>query len=115
MNGATALPSPASLAYNGVVLNLDPAPAAATAATTAAGPAPVNVNDAARRAQTIAQNQAPRLSRSEARLNPAVTQRTEQANTQFGNDRRNDTRVEPITIPSCATGAARPAAPGQCG
>ena len=114
MNGATALPSPASLAYNGVVLNLDPAPAAATAATTAAGPAPVNVNDAARRAQTIAQNQAPRLSRSEARLNPVVTQRTEQANTQFGNDRRNDTRVEPITIPSCAPGAARPAAAGQC-
>ncbi|MBC7648865.1 MAG: hypothetical protein H7197_07105, partial [Vitreoscilla sp.] len=128
MNGATALPSPASVAYNGVTLNplnLNPAPApavapalappvSAAAVTPVVAPAPSNSNDAVRQAQNIAQNQAPRLSRLEPRLNPVVTQGTEQANTQFGNDRRNDTRVEPITIPSCAPGAARPAAAEQC-
>ena len=108
MNGATALPSPASVAYNGVVLNLDPVPAPAVAT------APANSNDAAKQAQNIAQNQGPIVRPSEPTLNPVVTQRTEQANTQFGNDRLNDTRGEPITIPSCAPGAARPAAAGQC-
>ena len=107
MNGATALPSPLSTTYNGVVAAFGPIAAMSTASSS-------NTNESARRAQNIAQNQATRLSQPEVRLNPVVRPRVEQANNQLGNDLRNVTRAEPITIPSCAPGAAREAAAGQC-
>ncbi|MGB4117388.1 MAG: S-layer family protein [Polaromonas sp.] len=128
MNGATALPSPANSAYGGVAIDYDPAATAAAAAanrpatvttntvnTTSPTSTTRNTNDTLRQAQAIVQIQQPKSAPPAPGLNGITTPQGDRASNQVSRDLLNAPKVEPITVPSCAPGAARPAAPGQCG
>lgn len=141
MNGAATLPSPLSTTYNGVAVDFNPAATAAAAAAVAAAAAKAatdaattkatadaaakaaadaaakatgntaakttvttSTDNTAQAAQVVAQNEGPKF-------NPlqVVTRNAEPGRTSL-----NKTSVEPITVPSCTPGAARPASAGQC-